>query len=114
MHKPRLWPEPASAPAARAAPSGPQRLKRPTAAQAAPSAPSWRRNRPSTLGSCQAQLGRATIRRMDETRVDRWLCAVRLAKTRPLATSLCEGGHVKINGVSAKPSSRVHVGDRIE
>jgi ribosome-associated heat shock protein Hsp15 len=51
---------------------------------------------------------------MDETRIDRWLCAVRLAKTRPLATQLCAGGHVRINGVSAKPSTRVQVGDRIE
>ena len=50
----------------------------------------------------------------DETRVDRWLCAVRLAKTRPVATQLCEGGHVRINGHSAKPSTRVKVGDRVE
>ena len=51
---------------------------------------------------------------MDETRIDRWLCAVRLAKTRPVATQLCEGGHVRINGHSAKPSTRVRVGDRVE
>ena len=51
---------------------------------------------------------------MDETRIDRWLCAVRVAKTRPLATSLCDGGHVRVNGISAKPSTRVHVGDRVE
>ena len=51
---------------------------------------------------------------MDETRIDRWLCAVRLAKTRPMATQLCVGGHVTINGVSAKPSTRVRVGDRVE
>ncbi len=50
----------------------------------------------------------------DETRVDRWLCAVRLVKTRPLATRLCEGGHVLVNGVAAKPSSRVRAGDRVE
>jgi ribosome-associated heat shock protein Hsp15 len=51
---------------------------------------------------------------LDETRIDRWLCAVRLAKTRPMATQLCEGGHVRINGHSAKPSTRVRVGDRVE
>ena len=50
----------------------------------------------------------------DETRIDRWLCAVRLAKTRPVATQLCEGGHVRINGHSAKPSTRVRIGDRVE
>jgi ribosome-associated heat shock protein Hsp15 len=49
-----------------------------------------------------------------ETRIDRWLCAVRLVKTRPLATQLCEGGHVRVNGVSAKPSTKVHAGDRVE
>jgi ribosome-associated heat shock protein Hsp15 len=49
-----------------------------------------------------------------ETRVDRWLCAVRLVKTRPLATRLCEGGHVLVNGSPAKPSTRVHAGDRVE
>ena len=51
---------------------------------------------------------------LDETRVDRWLCAVRLAKTRPIATQLCEGGHVRINGHPAKPSTRIRIGDRIE
>jgi ribosome-associated heat shock protein Hsp15 len=50
----------------------------------------------------------------DETRIDRWLCAVRLVKSRPLATQLCEGGHVLLNGSPAKPSTRVRAGDRIE
>ncbi len=49
-----------------------------------------------------------------ETRIDRWLCAVRLVKTRPIATQLCEGGHVRVNGVPAKPSTKVHAGDRVE
>jgi ribosome-associated heat shock protein Hsp15 len=47
----------------------------------------------------------------DETRIDRWLCAVRLVKTRPMATQLCEGGHVRVNGNSAKPSTKVKAGD---
>lgn len=50
----------------------------------------------------------------DETRIDRWLCAVRLVKTRPLASRLCEGGHVLVNGSSAKPSTKVRAGDRVE
>lgn len=50
----------------------------------------------------------------DETRIDRWLCAVRLVKTRPLATSVCEGGHVLVNGWPAKPSTKVRAGDRVE
>ena len=48
------------------------------------------------------------------TRVDRWLCAVRLVKTRPLATRLCDGGHVLVNGLPAKPSTKVRAGDRVE
>jgi ribosome-associated heat shock protein Hsp15 len=48
---------------------------------------------------------------VDETRIDKWLCAVRLVKTRPMATQLCEGGHVKVNGNPAKPSTKVHSGD---
>jgi len=51
---------------------------------------------------------------LDETRIDRWLAAVRLVKTRPVATQLCEGGHVRVNGRDAKPSTRVRVGDRVE
>ncbi len=53
-------------------------------------------------------------RATDETRIDRWLCAVRLVKTRPLATRLCEGGHVLVNGSAAKPSTKVRAGDRVE
>jgi ribosome-associated heat shock protein Hsp15 len=51
---------------------------------------------------------------IEETRIDRWLCAVRLVKTRPMATQLCEGGHVTVNGNPAKPSTKVRAGDRVE
>jgi ribosome-associated heat shock protein Hsp15 len=70
-----------------------------------------RRDASSTRGI----IGRVTDpNAADETRIDRWLCAVRLVKTRPLATQLCEGGHVLVNGSPAKPSTRVRAGDRIE
>ena len=49
----------------------------------------------------------------DETRIDRWLCAVRLVKTRPMATQLVEGGHVQINGHPAKPSTKIRAGDEV-
>jgi ribosome-associated heat shock protein Hsp15 len=63
----------------------------------------------------RAILGRVTDPNpSDETRIDRWLCAVRLVKTRPLATRLCDGGHVLVNGSSAKPSTKVRAGDRVE
>jgi ribosome-associated heat shock protein Hsp15 len=51
---------------------------------------------------------------VEETRVDRWIWAVRLLKTRAAATSACRGGHVRVNGRSAKPATPVRVGDRIE
>ena len=51
---------------------------------------------------------------MDSTRVDRWLWGVRIYKTRTLATDACRGGHVKVNGTTAKPATIVAVGDRVE
>ncbi|CAN5710451.1 MAG: RNA-binding S4 domain-containing protein [Ilumatobacteraceae bacterium] len=50
---------------------------------------------------------------IEATRVDLWLWAVRLFKTRSLATAACKGGHVRINGRPAKPSTPVRVGDRV-
>lgn len=51
---------------------------------------------------------------IDETRIDVWLWAVRVYKTRSLATDACRGGHVRVNGRSAKASTPVRVGDRVE
>ncbi len=51
---------------------------------------------------------------MDGTRIDQWLWAIRLYKTRSAATAACRGGHVRVNGASAKPASGVNVGDRVE
>ncbi|HMR09817.1 MAG TPA: RNA-binding S4 domain-containing protein [Polyangiaceae bacterium] len=47
-------------------------------------------------------------------RIDRWLSAARIYKSRTACTDACAGGHVKINGSSARPSNPVRVGDRIE
>ena len=51
---------------------------------------------------------------MDTTRVDKWLWAVRMTKTRSQATDVCSAGHVKINGAPAKAAHPVRVGDRVE
>lgn len=50
---------------------------------------------------------------MDTTRVDRWAWAVRVYKTRADATDACRGGHVKVNGTTAKAAAPVRVGDRV-
>jgi ribosome-associated heat shock protein Hsp15 len=50
---------------------------------------------------------------MDGTRIDRWLWAVRLVKTRSLAAQACRAGHVQINGMRAKPAAPVNVGDTV-
>jgi ribosome-associated heat shock protein Hsp15 len=51
---------------------------------------------------------------MEDARVDAWLWAIRLFKTRSLATDACKGGHVRVNGHPAKPATRVKPGDRVE
>ena len=39
---------------------------------------------------------------------------MRIHKTRSAASAACQGGHVSVNGLSAKPATKVHVGDRVE
>ena len=46
-------------------------------------------------------------------RVDRWIWAVRLAKTRSAATAACRAGHVQVNGERAKAAQPVRVGDEV-
>ena len=46
--------------------------------------------------------------------MDRWLWAVRLCKTRSAASAACRGGHVRINGVRAKPAAPVGPGDVVK
>ncbi|MGK3204556.1 RNA-binding S4 domain-containing protein [Amycolatopsis sp. MEPSY49] len=50
---------------------------------------------------------------MESTRVDRWLWAVRLTKTRPDAAAACRGGHVRVNDKPAKPATTVVPGDEV-
>jgi ribosome-associated heat shock protein Hsp15 len=51
---------------------------------------------------------------MDGTRVDQWLWAIRLYRTRSAANAACRGGHVKVNGARAKPAAPVKPHDRVE
>ena len=51
---------------------------------------------------------------MEQTRVDKWLWAARLFKTRSAATHAVLGGRVHVNGARVKPSKEIHSGDTIE
>lgn len=49
----------------------------------------------------------------EKVRLDIWVWAVRLVKTRAAATAACRGGHVKLNGRPAKAAQPVRIGDEI-
>lgn len=51
---------------------------------------------------------------MDSVRIDKYLWAIRVYKTRSEATEACNGNKIKIAGVNAKPSKAVKIGDVIE
>jgi ribosome-associated heat shock protein Hsp15 len=48
-----------------------------------------------------------------EERIDRWLWAARVFKTRSIAADACKNSRVTINGVSVKPSHTINVGETI-
>jgi ribosome-associated heat shock protein Hsp15 len=50
---------------------------------------------------------------MDAVRIDKWLWAVRVFKTRSQATSACKGGKIKIGGQNVKASRELKVGEEI-
>lgn len=50
---------------------------------------------------------------MDEVRIDKYLWAIRVFKTRSEATDACKGGKIRVNGSDTKPSKMVRRGDVI-
>lgn len=49
----------------------------------------------------------------ESVRVDKWLWAVRIFKTRSLATEACKKGHVLLGDLPVKPSRTIKVGETI-
>ena len=47
-------------------------------------------------------------------RIDKFLKVSRILKRRTLANQACDGGRVKVNGKSVKPSFKIKVGDIVE
>lgn len=50
----------------------------------------------------------------DEGRIDKWLWAMRVFKTRSIATEACKKGRVMMSGNPVKPSKMIKVGDEID
>jgi ribosome-associated heat shock protein Hsp15 len=49
----------------------------------------------------------------ETVRIDSWIWAVRLIKTRSLGATACRGGHVRVNGERVKPAYSVRIGDEV-
>lgn len=50
----------------------------------------------------------------ETVRLDKWLLAARVFKTRALAQEACDGGHVSVNERAAPPAKAVKAGDLVE
>ena len=51
---------------------------------------------------------------MSEARIDKWLWAARIFKTRTIAAEACKKGRISINGAQVKPSRMVKAGEIIQ
>lgn len=64
-------------------------------------------------GSGQEAREHVTLRLMEPVRIDQWLNAARIYKSRTTASEACVAGHVKLNGQQVRPSHLVKTGDEI-
>jgi ribosome-associated heat shock protein Hsp15 len=53
------------------------------------------------------------VRKIEVVRLDKWLWAVRIFKTRNQSTEACRRGRVLVNGMPAKASKEMSIDDRI-
>jgi ribosome-associated heat shock protein Hsp15 len=51
---------------------------------------------------------------LERMRIDKWLWAARFYKTRSLATTAINAGHIKLNGSTIKPARELRCGDTLE
>ncbi len=51
---------------------------------------------------------------MNEVRIDKWMWATRIFKTRTIAADACKKGRIMINGVTVKPSRMIKIGEVIQ
>ncbi len=49
----------------------------------------------------------------NEARIDKWLWAARIYKTRSIAADACKNGRITVGGVNVKPAHMVKVGDTV-
>ncbi|MFK0107856.1 RNA-binding S4 domain-containing protein [Streptomyces sp. NPDC091217] len=68
---------------------------------------------PAALAAAIAAAEAAAPAPGETVRVDSWIWAVRLIKTRSMGATACRGGHVQVNGERVKPAHSVRVGDEV-
>lgn len=65
------------------------------------------------IAAAVAAAGAAGPGNGETVRIDSWIWAVRLIKTRSQGATACRGGHVHVNGERVKPAYSVRVGDEV-